>query len=103
MSIQYGSIDVVRALSATEINKLTNAQLKIALATVLQDNGQRETVPDGPSNADLMKELQSIQESLKEIPILKKENQKLSKEIECLYEINHNQQLIQIQHVNLTK
>ena len=93
MSNNYGSIEVVRALSATEINKLTNPQLKIALATVLQNNAERNILPDGPSNADLMNELQNLKECLKEIPILKQENARLSKEITTLYEIAHNQQL----------
>ena len=52
----YESIDVVRALAATEINKLTNIQLRKALATLLENN----VLPQGPSNADLLNELNAI-------------------------------------------
>ena len=92
MSNNYGSADVVRALSATEINKLTSPQLKIALATVLNDDKDRHVASEGPSNADLMNELQSIKESLKEIPLLKEENKRLSRDIATLFDITRNQQ-----------
>ena len=87
----YASIDVVKALSPNEINKLTSPQLKIALATIL--NGGNNTEPEGPSNADLMNELKLIRERLEEIPLLKKENERLSNELATLTEITRNQQL----------
>ena len=90
MSGNYGQADVVRALSAAEISKLTNPQLKIALATLLNDEN---TAVTGPSNADLMIKLNTIELSLKEIPALKKENARLSKELADLTEITRNQQL----------
>lgn len=52
----YDNIDTVKALSATEINKLTAAQLKCALRTTAAHQ------PDGgqPTNSELLEEIRNI-------------------------------------------
>ena len=62
------SVDTVKALSQTEVNKLNNAQLKKALLTIITTTKDEE-----PSNNILLSELKDIKETLHEINTLKKE------------------------------
>ena len=92
----YADAEVVRKLSVAEISKLTNAQLKLAIASLLGDN-ERATEP---TNGDLMNQLHEIKEEIKglrplrqEVDELKEENRQIKEELRKIFEILHHQQL----------
>ena len=86
-------------MSVTEINKLTSAQLKLAIATLIGDeNGRR--APGEPTNADLMVQLQEIREEVQgihqlrqQVEDLKEENKLIKEDLKQVFEILHHQQL----------
>ena len=82
------SAEAVRDLSLNEISRMTNAQLKRALTTLL-DAERREDSP----NAVLLEELRSLREEIAEVKELKQEVQRLSEGLDDAYKIIHNQQL----------
>ena len=89
-------IEDIRGLSAGDINKLTNAQLKLAIATLL---GNDRPLAE-PSNADLMNELQAIKEELQgiqnlrlQVEELREENRTIKEDLRQVFEILHHQQL----------
>ena len=106
MSPNLVSIEDVRLLSATEITKLTNPQLKTALATIVASYNSNENT-SGPTNADILKELHDIKKDLKELNSLKEEvtdlrneikdlqteNKELKRENSDVFSILHNQQI----------
>ena len=90
----YADAEYVRKLPAAELNKLTNAQLKLAIASLLGDNNAE------PTNGDLMNQLQEIKEEIKglrplreEVDQLKEENRQIREELRQVFEILHQQQL----------
>ena len=62
MAQNYTSAEVVRGLSAADINKLPNAQLKVALSTILAADKE-----EGPSNEELLTEIRNIRKELADI------------------------------------
>lgn len=83
----YDNVDSVKALSATEINRLTAAQLKCALRTIVAhqpDEGQ-------PSNSELLEEIRNIREDLAVMKEMKKEIESLSTRLDEAYKIIHQQ------------
>ena len=68
----FESIDAVRALSISDVTKLTNPQLKKALQTLLTAERAEE-----PSNSDLLNELRDIQGKLNEINAVKRRGKML--------------------------
>ena len=81
------SIDSVRALFNTEVNKLTNPQLKKALATLL-DADRNE-----PVSNPVLTELREIKESIRELGAVKKEVNVLNNKLNSALQIIHQQQL----------
>ena len=65
----YECLDIVRALIPAEVNRLTAAQLKCALKTILAN--QQNT--DGPTNAVLLEELKHIRQEMATISEMKRE------------------------------
>ena len=96
--INYAVAEEVTKLTPNEISKLTNPQLKVALAALIGDEQTR--LAAGPSNADLMQELKDIKKEIngipqlkKEIAELKKENQQFKQDFIQVFEILHHQQI----------
>lgn len=83
------SAEMVRELSPNEISKMTNAQLKRALTTLLSAERREED----PPNSVLLEELRSLREEIAEVKDLKQEVQRLSEGLDNAYKIIHNQQL----------
>ena len=88
MATNYESIDMVRALSQNEVNKLTNPQLKKALMTAISTERDEE-----PSNNELLRELRVIKEQLNEINTVREEVRCLSVKLDSAYQVIHQQQL----------
>ena len=53
----YDDINAIRGLSQTEINKLNNAQLKLALGTMVV--AERERAKE-PSNSEILNEIREL-------------------------------------------
>lgn len=85
---EYADVAAVRALTVNDIEKLKNAQLKQALATLVT-----ESRSDEPSNRVLLEELRSLREAVAEMTVLKKEVKTLSDRLDDAYGIIHQQQL----------
>ena len=83
-----GSAEIVRALSQTEVNKLTNAQLKKALQILITT-----PIDEEPSSTILLNELKDIKEKINEINILKEDVKCLSDKLNSAYESINQQQL----------
>ena len=83
-----GSAEIVRALSQTEVNKLTNPQLKKALQTLITT-----PIDEEPSNTILLNELKDINEKINEINTLKEDIKCLSDKLNSAYESINQQQL----------
>ena len=81
------SIEVVRSLSQTQINKLTNAQLKEALGTVLNAHTN-----DEPSNAILLQEIRNLAREIEQMKPIRKEVAELSSELKQAFNIINQQQ-----------
>ena len=86
----YDSVENVRALTHNDVNKLTNAQLKKALVTILTAERERE---EEPSDNDLLNELKVIKENIQEINKIKEEVKCLTEKLESTFQIIHQQQL----------
>lgn len=56
----------VRALAPTEINEMTNPQLKKGLATLISVGGSEQ-----PPNNDLLEEIRSLKEEVKSMARMK--------------------------------
>ena len=89
MAPSLASIEDVRLLSATEITKLTNAQLKTALATIIAGYNSNGNA-DGPTNADIFKELQEIRKDLREVQRLREEVNAFKTQVDELKTENAN-------------
>lgn len=77
--------EAVRALAPGEINKMTNAQLKKALATLVND-----TQPD---NNILLEEIRAQGEEVKEITTMERHVSEVSEKLEEAFRIIERQQL----------
>ena len=95
-NINYADAEDVRKMSGTEINRLTNAQLKLTIASLLGDNERAAE----PTNGDLMNQLHEIKEEIKglrplrqEVDELKEENRQIKEDLRKVFEILHHQQL----------
>ena len=76
----------VRALASNDIDRLKNAQLKQALAMLINEG------KDEPSNAVLLQELRGVKQFVAEIAALKQKVTELSRRLDGAYQI-HQQQL----------
>ena len=85
----FNCIENVRALSQAQINKLTNAQLKEALGTVLNNY----TDDDDPSNALLLQEIRGLKKELEQIKTIKAEVSELSSKLDSAFAIINQQQM----------
>ena len=83
----FESIECVRALSQNEVNKLTNPQLKKALATIL------EAEQNEPNIDPVLVELREIKESIRELSAVKEEVKVLSVKLDSAFQIIHQQQI----------
>lgn len=92
MSANYDDVELVRALSQNEVNKLTNAQLKRALAAVLTAERDEES-PDNNILTEIRADLREIKTRIQEVNVLKNEVQEFSTKLESAYQIIHQQQL----------
>ena len=77
----------VRLLAPNEIDKLKNAQLKQALATLIGENKNE------PSNAVLLEELRVVKQIVAEMATLKQKVSELSERLDDAYKVIHQQQL----------
>lgn len=77
----------VRLLAPNEIDKLKNAQLKQALATLIGENKNE------PSNAVLLEELRGVKQIVAEMATLKQKVNELSERLDDAYKVIHQQQL----------
>ena len=84
----YNCIDNVRALSQAQINKLTNAQLKEALGTVL-DAYTNEV----PSNGILLQEIRALKKEVEQIKTIQNEVSVLSSKLDQAFTIINQQQM----------
>lgn len=82
------SVEELWALTPTDINKMTNPQLKRALSSIVAA-GRR----DEPTNADLLEEIRKIREEVAEIKGLRVEVKNLSTRLDDAYTTIHHQQL----------
>lgn len=78
----------VRSLTSNDVDRLKNAQLKQALATLINETREPE-----PSNAVLLAELQNMKQSLRELTAIKEQVATLSGRLDDAYKIIHQQQL----------
>lgn len=83
----YDNVDIVKALSATEINKLTATQLKCALRTIVAHQPDEEQ----PPNSELLEEIRNIREDLAAMKEMKKEIASLNTRLDEAYMIIHQQ------------
>ena len=90
----FESVEIVRALTQNDVNKLTNPQLKKALATLLTADRNEE-----PSNNDLLNELKVIKDNIQEINKVKEEVKCLTDKLDCAFQIIHQQQLFLEAHL----
>lgn len=77
----------VRSLAPTDIDKLKNPQLKLALATLIEDTRNE------PSNAVLLQELRGVKQAVAEMALLKQKVNELSERLDDAYQVIHQQQL----------
>ena len=84
----YNCIDNVRALSQAQINKLTNAQLKEALGTVLDAYTNEE-----PSNGILLQEIRALKKEVEQIKTIQNEVSVLSSKLDQAFTIINQQQM----------
>ena len=83
----YNNVDAVKAFSATEINKLTAAQLKRALRTIVAYQPDEEQ----PPNSELLQEIRNIREDLPAMKGRKKVIESLNTRLDDAYKIIHQQ------------
>ena len=82
----YDDVSTVKALSATEINRLTSVQLKCALkAMVAQQQGNE------PTNSVLLEEMKMMREDLAVVKEMKHEIASLNTRLDDAYKIIHQQ------------
>ena len=89
-----GSLEEVWALTATDINKMTNPQLKRALSSLVSAGREKE-----PTNADLLEEIRKIREEVAEIKGLREEVKNLSTRLDDAYATIYQQQMF-LEHVD---
>lgn len=75
----------VRGLAPGEINKMTNAQLKKALTTLVNE--------DQPDNKVLLEEIRALKEEVKEVVAIKRHVSDLSEKLDEAFRIIERQQL----------
>lgn len=63
---EYENVDTVMNLASSQITKMTNAQLKAALNTVLHTRNQEE-----PANSILLEEIKSLKEEVREMKTIR--------------------------------
>lgn len=80
--------DTVRALVPGEINKMTNPQLKKALATLINADASQQ-----PSNNDLLDEIRSLKDEVKAMAGIKQKVDVLSERLDQAFNIITQQQL----------
>lgn len=80
-------VGTVLSMSQTQVNRLTNPQLKEALSTLINAWKNEE-----PSNSTLLEELQYLRADMAEIKSVKKEVERLSSRLEEAYKIIGQQQ-----------
>ena len=78
------SAGAVRALAPGEINRMTNAQLKKALATLVNDTQLDNNV--------LLKEIRALREEVKEVTAMKRHVSELTEKLEEAFQIIERQQ-----------
>lgn len=90
----YNRVEVVRALSQGQINKLTNAQLKEALGTLMNENTNDDDAQ--PSNAVLLEEIRNLRDEISQLKNMKHEVEQLTTKLEDAYKIiNHQQKFLE--------
>ena len=88
----YDRVESVKALSQAQINKLTNAQLKEALGTLVSNDDNAVQ----PSNAVLLEEIRNLREEVTQLKYMKHEVERLSTRLEDAYKIiNHQQKFLE--------
>lgn len=83
----YEQIEEVASLTQAQINKLTNPQLRTALATMISANNSN------PSNAILLEEIKNLKKDIEEVKNVKREVGQLAVKLDQAYRIIHQQQL----------
>ena len=83
----FESIECVRALSQNEVNKMTNPQLKKALATILGAEQNK------PNTDPVLVELREIKDSIRQLSAVKEEVKELSVQLNSAFQIIHQQQI----------
>ena len=63
---EYENVDTVMNLASSQITKMTNAQLKAALNTVLHTRKQEE-----PAKSILLEEIKSLKEEVREMKTIR--------------------------------
>ena len=72
--------NTVRAMAPGEINKMTNSQLKKALATLINADASQQ-----PSNNDLLDEIRSLKDEVKAMAGIKQKVDELSERLDQAY------------------
>ena len=83
---EYENVDTVMNLASSQITKMTNAQLKAALNTVLHTRKQKE-----PANSILLEEIKSLKE-VREMKTIKREVELLTSRLNDAFSIIQGQQ-----------
>ena len=84
---EYENVDTVMNLASSQITKMTNAQLKAALNTVLHTRKQEE-----PANLILLEEIKSLKEEVREMKTIKREVELLTSRLNDAFSIIQGQQ-----------
>ena len=83
----YANADVVRGLRQTEVNKMTNAQLKAALNTLLTND-----TTSGQINNVLLEEIRELRKQVADLQGIKQEIQDQARKLDDAFKIISNQQ-----------
>ena len=83
---EYENVDTVMNLASSQITKMTNAQLKAALNTVLHTRKQEE-----PANSILLEEIKSLKE-VREMKTIRREVELLTSRLNDAFSIIQGQQ-----------
>ena len=84
--MSFEAVDDIKSLTQSQVNKLTNAQLKNALMTMIQ--AERNS----PSNAVLLEELKKLKKDIEDIKLVKQEVKQLNTRLDDAFKIIQQQQ-----------